>query len=424
MKKNFTVKSIVITIVLTSAIVLNTNCKTRVHNEESNSTEVNTDKTLNSKPEKDLASKKERELYPKIACGCHTTILLKEDGTVWAWGRNSFGALGNGSEIDSPAPVQVSGLIGVTAISAACEYNIALKSDGTVWSWGSNEYGGLGNGSKTNSNIPVLAAELTGVTAITGGSDHTLALKSDGTVWSWGNNSFGQIADGTKNNEFSKNDPDNDQLTPVQVPGLTGIKAIAASRGHSLALKTDGTLWAWGRNDLGQLGDGTNQERVTPVQVRDPEGTGFLTDITMIAAGGSYGGNSAAIRSDGTLFLWGDNNDGQLGDGSEKTRLLPGIVPGLTGVKSVAIGGQHVIALKLDGTVWAWGYNNDRQLGIGTDEDTNIPVQIPELSGIQEISAGSAHNVAIDEKGIVFIWGDDSYGQLGDGTMACHLSGY
>jgi alpha-tubulin suppressor-like RCC1 family protein len=199
---------------------------------------------------------------------------------------------------------------------------------------------------------------------------------------------------------------------------------IACGCHTTILLKEDGTVWAWGRNDPGQLGDGTNQERFTPVQVRDPEGTGFLTDITMIAAGGSYGGNSAAVRSDGTLFLWGDNNDGQLGDGSEKTRLLPVKVPGFTGAKAVAIGGQHVIALKLDGTVWAWGYNNDRQLGINTDEDTNTPVQIPELSGIQEISAGGAHNAAIDEKRTVFIWGDDSYDRLGDGTMACHLSGY
>ncbi len=422
MKKNLIIISGVITIVLISAIVLYIKFVDRTDKKESNITEVKTDTILNGNIKKDFPSTKERELYPKIACGCHTTILLKEDGTVWAWGRNSFGALGNGTETDSPAPVQVSGLTGVVAISAACEYNIALKSDGTVWSWGSNEYGGLGNGSKTNSNVPVQVTGLIGVTAIAGGSDHTLALKSDGTVWTWGNNSFGQIGDGTKNNEFSKNDPDNDQLTPVQVSGLSGVRAIAASRGHSLALKADGTLWAWGRNDLGQLGDGTDQERLTPVQVLGPEGSGFLTDITMIAAGGSYGGNSASVRSDGILFIWGDNDDGQLGDGSGNTRLLPGTVPGLTGVKTVAIGGQHVIALKSDGTVWVWGYNYDGQLGISTDGDTNTPVQVPGLTGVQAISAGSGHTAAVKEDGTVWVWGDDSYGQLGDGTMGSHLS--
>ncbi|HUX95715.1 MAG TPA: DUF4163 domain-containing protein [Bacteroidales bacterium] len=389
---------------------------------ESKTTGVTAEEERKGNIQKDLPGKKEWESFPKIACGSHTTILLKEDGTVWAWGRNSFGALGNGLETDTPAPVLVSGLTGVMAISAASEYNIALKSDGTVWSWGSNEYGGLGNGTKTNSNIPVQAKGLTGVTAIAGGSDHTLALKSDGTVWTWGNNSFGQIGDGTKNNELSKNDPDNDQLTPVQVSGLIGVCAIAASRGHSLALKADGTLWTWGRNDLGQLGDGTDKEHFSPVQVLGSAGNGFLTDITTIAAGGSYGGNSAAIRSDGTLFLWGENDNGQLGDGSEKSRLFPAAVPGLTNVKSVAVGGQFVIALKLDGTVWAWGYNYDGQLGINMEGDTDIPVQVPGLEGVSAIETGASHTGAVKADGTVWLWGDDSFGQLGDGTMVNQFS--
>lgn len=424
MKKNLIIKPVVITIVMISIIVLNTNCKSRVNKEVPGTTKAKTDKISNEQAGQPPADNKARKWYPEIACGSSTTILLREDGTVWAWGSSSAGALGNCTETDSPSPVQISGLTGVTAISAACDYNIALLPDGTVWSWGSNEYGGLGNGTKTNSNIPVQAIGLDEVTAITGGSDHTLALKNDGTVWIWGNNSFGQIGDGTKNNEFSKNDPNNDQLTPVQVPGLTGVRAIAASRGHNLALKTDGTVWAWGRNDLGQIGDGTNRERFTPVQVLGPDGSVFLTDITMIAAGGFYGGNSAAVRNDGTLFLWGDNYNGQLGDGSDTERLLPGVVPGLDGVKAVAIGGLHVIALKLDGSVWTWGNNNDYQLGIGSGDDHNRPVQVPELAGIRTIYAGGTHNAAISEDGTVYIWGDDSFGQLGDGTMAHHLSQY
>ena len=288
MKKNQIMTSVVITVAMVSTIVLYTNCKGRADKTGSEITEVKTKKISDKKAEQPPAVKKEKEMYPIIACGTFSTILLKEDGTVWAWGSNSSGALGNGTNTNSSSPVQVSGLTGVTAISAASDYNIALLQDGTVWSWGSNEYGGLGNGTKTNSNVAVQATELTGVMAIAGGSDHTLALKSDGTVWIWGNNSFGQIGDGTKNNESSKNDPENDQLTPVQVQGLTGVRAIAASRGHNLVLKDDGTVWAWGRNDLGQLGDGTNQERFTPVQVLGPDGSEPLTDITMIAAGGFF----------------------------------------------------------------------------------------------------------------------------------------
>jgi alpha-tubulin suppressor-like RCC1 family protein len=424
MKKNRIITPFVITVVMISTIVLYTNCKGRADKTGSDTAEIIADNISNEKAEQLPVDKKERESYPEIACGSATTILLKEDGTVWAWGSSRSGAIGNGTDTGSPSPVQVSGLTGVKAISAACDYNIALLPDGTVWSWGSNEYGGLGNGTKTNSNVPVQATGLTGVMAIAAGSDHTLALKSDGTVWIWGNNSFGQIGDGTKNNEYSKNDPENDQLTPVQVPGLTGVRAVAASRGHNLALKSDGTVWAWGRNDLGQLGDGTNQERFTPVQVLGPDGSNPLTDITMIAAGGFYGGNSAAVRNDGTLFLWGDNDNGQLGDGSDAGRLLPGAVTGLDSVKAVAVGGQHVIALKLDGTVWAWGYNNDYQLGFGSGDDQYRPVQVPELAGIRIIYAGGTHNVAIGEDRKVWIWGDDSSGQLGDGTMASRLSQY
>jgi len=421
MRRNPIIKQIVITALLMPVIVILINCKGRADKEGSDVTEVKADKTSDEKAGQSPADRKERDLYPEIACGSSTTIFLKEDGTVWAWGSSSSGASGKGTDTESRSPIQVPGLTGTRAISAACDYNIALLPDGTVWSWGSNEYGGLGNGTKTNSNVPVQATGLTGAVAIAGGSDHTLALRSDGTVWVWGNNSFGQIGDGTKNNEYSKNDPENDQLTPFQVPGLSGVRAVAASRGHNLVLKNDGTVWAWGRNDLGQLGDGTNQERFTPVQVLGPDGSGPLTDITMIAAGGSYGGSSAAVRTDGALFLWGDNYNGQLGDGSDAERLLPGTVPGLDGVKAVAIGGQHVIALKLDGTVWAWGYNNDYQLGTGSGDDQKRPVQVPELAGIRAIYAGTAHNAAIGENGTVWIWGDDSRGQLGDGTLAHHL---
>jgi alpha-tubulin suppressor-like RCC1 family protein len=182
MKKNRIITPFVITVVMISTIVLYTNCKGRADKTGSDTTEI-------------IAQKIELESYPEIACGSATTILLKADGTVWAWGSSRSGAIGNGTDTGSPSPVQVSGLTGVKAISAACDYNIALLPDGTVWSWGSNEYGGLGNGTKTNSNVPVQATGLTGVMAIAAGSDHTLALKSDGTVWIWGNNSFGQIGE-------------------------------------------------------------------------------------------------------------------------------------------------------------------------------------------------------------------------------------
>ena len=199
---------------------------------------------------------------PKIACGAYHTIALKSDGTVWAWGANQAGQLGDGTHIDNTdiihagIPVQVSSLSGVTAIAGGRDHTAALKSDGTVWAWGYNYYGQLGDGTTTNSYTPVQVSSLSGVTAIAGGYYHTIALKSDGTVWTWGNNDIGQLGDGTTNN----------RLTPVQVSGLSGVTAIAGGYSHTIALKSGGTVWAWGYNKDGQLGNVTIKNWSTPVQ--------------------------------------------------------------------------------------------------------------------------------------------------------------
>ncbi len=418
MKRTLISARSVVYFIMIQALFLLICCKGRSGGGNLDTTDVISDKKAETQTQQNQV------LITDVACGCHTTLILRADGTVWAWGRNSFGTLGNGKETDSHAPVLVAGLNDVVAISSACEYSIALRSDGTVWTWGSNEYGGLGNDSKINSNIPVQVKGLTGIKMISGGSDHALALKNDGTVWTWGNNSFGQMANGKKNNEFSKNDPENDQLVPAQVPDLYEVTEIAASRGHSMVLKADGTVWAWGRNDLGQLGDGTNREHFTPVQVSGPDSTGFLTDIISIAGGGSYGGNSAAIRSDGKLYIWGDNSRGQLGNGSVEETFFPSEVAGLKDIIAVNLGGEYVLALGSDGIVWAWGNNEDSQLGIISDTEFNRPVKIPGLSGIMSVYAGSSHNAALQKDGTLWLWGDDYYGQLGDGSAGHHLSGY
>jgi hypothetical protein len=154
------------------------------------------------------------------------SLALKDDGTVWAWGYNGYGQLGNGTNTDSNVPVQVSGLTGITAIAWGGSHSLALKNDGTVWAWGYNGYGQLGNGTNTDSNLPVQVSSLTGITVIAGGSRHSLALKNDGTVWAWGYNGYGQLGNGTNT----------DSNVPVQVSGLTGITAIAGGGYHSLAI--------------------------------------------------------------------------------------------------------------------------------------------------------------------------------------------
>jgi hypothetical protein len=201
--------------------------------------------------------------------------------------------------------VTVSGLSSVALVTAGTSYSLALKGDGTVWAWGWNNVGQLGDGTTTNRSTPVQVSGLSGIVFIGAGSSHSFAIKNDGTVWAWGANSNGQLGDGTTTN----------RATPVQVAGLTGVAALDGGQTHTVALKTDGTVWTWGANNLGQLGDGTTTQRTTPVQV-----TG-LAGVSAVAAGDTY--FSIALKSNGTIYSWGFNNYGQLGDGTTTNRLTP-----------------------------------------------------------------------------------------------------
>ncbi|HQB30185.1 MAG TPA: hypothetical protein PLO86_05410, partial [Syntrophales bacterium] len=192
--------------------------------------------------------------------------------------------------------------------------------------------------------------------AVAGGMAYTIALKNNGTVWAWGHNNDGQLGDDTAT----------DRWTPVQVKGPGGIgflddvTAIAAGHDHTAALKDDGTVWTWGKNHLGQLGDNTTEDRQSPVQVKGPGGTGFPDDVTDVAAGLDH---TVALKDDGTVWAWGGNGSGQLGDNTTTARNTPVQVVGpggvglLTGVRAVATRYRHTVVLKNDGTVWAWGDN-------------------------------------------------------------------
>jgi alpha-tubulin suppressor-like RCC1 family protein len=324
-------------------------------------------------------------------CGWYHCLALKSDGTVWAWGYNGYGQLGDGTTTDRPTPVQVSGLSGVVAVAGGSYFSYALKSDGTVWAWGINSNGvdgALGDGTTISHSNPVQAL-VTDVVAIAAGGSHGLAVKSDGTVSAWGRGYAGQLGDG------AYTDP---QPTPVKVSGLTNVIAVAGGRLHSLALKNDGTVWAWGDNSLDELGDGTTTGHNTPVQVKGPGGAGNLKNIVAIAAGDAH---NLAVKSDGTVWAWGYNASGQLGDGTTSNRSAPVQVSGLTGVIAVAGGGAHSLALKNDGTVWAWGYNGVWQLGDGTNADRHAPVQVKSpngagnLTGVTFIAGSSHHSLAV-----------------------------
>jgi hypothetical protein len=221
----------------------------------------------------------------------------------------------------------------VIAVTTGYNFCLALKKDGTVWGWGRNQYfGELGVGH--NTTLPVGSVvrvnNLTNITGIDAGADYSLAVTAEGRVWAWGGNSSGQL--GTQESEFTL-----DRYEPVEIIGLSDVKAVSAGVLHSLALKKDGTVWAWGSNWNGQLGNGSSgpcYSFARPI-------TG-LSEITAIAAGGSQ---SLALKSDGTIWTWGSNNGGQLGDGSLLDRNLPNIITGLTGVNFIAAGGKHSLAI-------------------------------------------------------------------------------
>jgi alpha-tubulin suppressor-like RCC1 family protein len=355
---------------------------------------------------------------PAPTPNCNQPPMYNGESVARAWGDNDYGKLGDESTTDRNAPVGVSNLSGVQTVAGGGDHSLALKEDCTVWAWGDNYNGKLGDGTTTERRTPVQVQNLGRAKAIAAGTDHSLALKNDGTLWAWGYNFNGQLGDGTTT----------DRTTPVQVSNLSGVKAIAVGDYHSLALKEDGTLWAWGRNAFGQLGDGTSEnDRATPVQVSN------LSDVKAMDAGEDH---SVALRTDGTVFAWGGNSYGQLGDGTSGTeRHTPVQVRGepptnappsssttflpwdyLSGVKAISAAEYHSLALMEDGTVRAWGANSTGQLGDGSKDQRNKPVQVSYLNGVKAIDAGALHSVALKTDGTVRAWGDNYESQLGNGT--------
>ena len=358
-----------------------------------------------------------QEVEPAVAAGGSHSVLLMRDGTVWSWGANADGQLGNGTTEASMTPVRVEGLTGVKSVAAGDHHTVALKSDGTVWTWGKNHRGQLGNGSTVaNSPLPVQAGVegdyLTGVTAIAAGVEHTVALKSDGTVWAWGNNLYGQLGDGTKTR----------QRSPVQVQGLAGnVIALAAGGYHTVALLQDnGTVWSWGYNFNGQLGDGTKINRNLPGTVVAFAGSDDpLQGMVSVAAGNMH---TLALGADGKVRAWGANGSGQLGDGGAFEKTAPIEVVLLDNVVLINSGGDFSLAVKDDRTMWAWGHNDLGQLGDGTTITRHYNTQVVAPSGeghienITGVSGGALHTLALQAGGTVWAWGYNINGQLGDNS--------
>jgi alpha-tubulin suppressor-like RCC1 family protein len=337
---------------------------------------------------------------PVVVAGSAHSIGLKYDGTVWTWGSNVYGQLGNGTNIDSATPVQVSSLTGVVAIAAGFYHSLAIKSDGTVWAWGNNSDGQLGNTTTcpcSNSNVPVQMTGVANGIAVAGGLNHSLVLTSGG-IRAAGDNTFGQIGDAT-----------NMQRATAVAVVLPGVAAIAAGRNHSLAMTTGGAVYAWGDDSVGQLGDGAL------VPQNAPELNLTLANIVRISSRDSAG---LALDSSGAIWGWGANDYGQVGDGSlvspVKTPLKSMISNDIA--TSVTSGAYHSLAITQTGSIIGWGTNTAGQL-------SNVPfltytsaTGLQLISGVSQLAGGVAHSLGYTSGGTVIAFGGNGSGQLGDGT--------
>jgi alpha-tubulin suppressor-like RCC1 family protein len=436
-------------------------------------------------------------------------LALMQDTSVWSWGVGSFGLLGDGVVTSHvvASPKKIQGFTGVVAVASGYLHSVALRSDGTVWAWGSNTSGQLGNGTTNDSGVPMQVAGLTGITSIAAGKNHSLARRNDGAVFAWGDNTFGQLGDGTQTDRWS----------PVRLTGFTA-SSVSANDNHSLAIRADGTLWGWGDGtSLGLVSPGIIQYVTAPaklvsftnvVQVSNQYGlNGILrADGTVWYLGsglaGRYGGNlisdvetqfvlpkpaigvavgqdhvmvllndgtvqvmggnsnselgrpdltssdpfvapdagpgctfatqkllttgqriangrtlTMIVRGDGTVWGAGSNDLGQMGIGliSNPVRTARQ-VPGLSGMAGVSTRNKHVLAVGADGRVWSWGSNSLGQIGDGTFTNRLSPVLVPGLTGVKRVAAGGNHSLALKQDGTVWGWGSNGVGELGTGV--------
>jgi alpha-tubulin suppressor-like RCC1 family protein len=327
---------------------------------------------------------------------------------LWGWGFNSSnagGQLGDNTITHRSSPVQtVSGGTNWKQVSCGNFHTAAIKTDGTLWTWGDNTYGQLGDNTIVRKSSPVQTVSGgTNWKQVACGSNHTAAIKTDGTLWLWGYNNDAQLGDNTTTHRSS----------PVQtVSGGTNWKQVSCGGSHTAAIKTDGTLWLWGRNTIGQLGDNTTISKSSPVQT-----VSGGTNWKQVSGGGTH---TAAIKTDGTLWLWGINTYGNLGDNTITSRSSPvQTVSAGTNWKQVASGGEYTAAIKTDGTLWLWGLNTNGQLGDNSVTDKSSPVQT--VSGgtnwKQVALSFSSHTAAIKTDGTLWLFGNGGDGQLGDNTI-------
>ena len=370
---------------------------------------------------------------PQIRAGNDTSFAIMTDGSLWAWGLNGAGQIGDGTTTDRHSPVRIMDDVIDICTGIGFAGTRALKSDGSLWAWGSNSHGSVGDGTAFDQYTPVKI--LDDVIALSG----NLAIRADSSLWSWGWNGSGQVGDGTTI----------DRHSPVRI--MDGVATIASNGQYSMAIRTDGSLWVWGLNRSGNLGIGTFDNQPTPTKIMDDVASILIADL-------GYTLDTGAIKTDGSLWIWGGVQI-QQDDGSQAHLIVPRQIlddvvylPRRSGhgmairsdgglwtwggdfysqfmsdVLTASNGGRHSAAIRNDGSLWTWGNNGAGQLGRGSATELGesdpadwIPAQI--LNNVIDISIGNFYTLAVTSDGNVWAWGSNAVGQLGDGTTTSRYS--
>jgi alpha-tubulin suppressor-like RCC1 family protein len=348
--------------------------------------------------------------------------LVYSDGVSWvraftakeiqafAWGLNSSGQLGDNTTVTKSSPVQeITSSTNWCKLSDGIVHTSALKTDGTLWSWGAGACGRLGNNATTNRSSPVQEITLsTNWCTVSAGFEHTGAIKTDGTLWTWGESAGGRLGNNTTAT---------DRSSPVQeITSSTNWCQISSGFCHTGAVKTDGSLWAWGSGICGRLGDGTTTQRASPVRE--------VTSSTNWCRVSANNLHSAALKTDGTIWAWGSNNCGQLGDNATAIRCSPvQEITSSTNWCDVSTSCFGVFAIKMDGSLWGWGSNLCGVLGNNNTAFTRSPVQeITSSTNWCEVAGGALHTGAIKADGTIWTWGLNNCGQLGTGDLTTRSS--
>jgi YD repeat-containing protein len=333
--------------------------------------------------------------------------LFRDDApsrTIWAWGCNASGQLSDNTIVAKSSPVSVvGGFTDWCQVSAGLNWSAAVRSNGTIWSWGCNTYGRLGDNTIVDKSSPVsVVGGFTDWCQVDSGRYHSIAIRTSGTLWAWGRGSVGRLGD---NSTTSKSSP------VSVVGGFTDWCQVSAGNQHTAAVRSNGTIWSWGYGCNGRLGDNTIVDKSSPVSV-----VGGFTDWCQVSAGCVH---SAAVRTNGTVWAWGIGVDGRLGDNTIVAKSSPvSVVGGFTDWCQVSAGDAHTAAVRINGTIWSWGSNICSRLGDNTIVDKSSPVSV--VGGFTDwcqVSVGNAHSTAVRTNGTIWSWGSGSSGKLGDNTI-------